>query len=169
MRVAGDGTDLLASLLVRQRRCTSSQDRTSTRRSGAARLGFRRGRRGPATRVQHAPDALTVTLSRGLTRLPAPPRFPGRARVFLSISTRAPAVAVPTGVCVAAARPVGGAGRGSRSRWRCRSERTAPSSRAASRTIGRSASTEVADHAAAGSATKQQVSDHAPDFGHPQP
>ena len=70
-------------------------------------------------------------------------------------------------VCVAAGRPVDGVGRGSRSRWRCRSGRAAPSSSAASRTSGRASSLPRADHAVEGSATKRQVRDNAQRFGHP--
>jgi hypothetical protein len=62
------------------------------------------------------------------------------------------------GVCLAAARPVDGAGQGSRSRWSCRSERGASSSSAASRTPGRSASPPPADHAAPPSLANHQVS-----------
>jgi hypothetical protein len=52
-------------------------------------------------------------------------------------------------------RPVDDVGRGSRSRWRRRSGRVAPSSSAASRTSNRSASTPRVDHSAASSAGKR--------------
>ena len=72
-------------------------------------------------------------------------------------------------VCVvAAARPVDGAGRGSRCLWRCQSGRVARSSSAASRTSGRSALPPPVDHAAAPSGSKRQVSSSARRFGHPQ-
>jgi len=68
-------------------------------------------------------------------------RTPRQRRVWSSrASTAQRSSRAVAGVCVAATRSVGGAGRGSRSRWRCRSGRGAPSSSAASRTSGRSAS-----------------------------
>ena len=57
---------------------------------------------------------------------------------------------------------------GSQSRRQCRSGRAAPSSSAAARTSGRSASPPSADHAVGRLAVKHQVSDSAQRFGHPQ-
>jgi hypothetical protein len=71
-------------------------------------------------------------------------------------------------VCVAAGRPVGGAGRGSRSRRRCQNGRGAPSSSRASRTSGRSASPPPADHPVSTVPAKDQVNGSARSFGHPQ-
>ena len=103
----------------------------------------------------------------GVTSSPSRRRA-GSSRARAAMTARSVQLTSAAVVCVVAARPVDGAGRGSRSPWRCRSGRAAPSSSAASRTSGRSASAPPADHAGLARAAKRQVNGCEHRFGHPQ-
>ena len=91
----------------------------------------------------------------------------GSSRARAAMTARSVQWSVVVG-CGVAAQPVDGAGRGSRSLWRCRSGRAAPSSSTASRTSDRSASAPPLDHPGPPSATNRQVNGYVRSFGHPQ-